>query len=112
MTTEEISFRISESVALQTEFFQSYTPPVGSTIEILEIIAEASYNSNSEVRVVWDYEGEQEFLWTMRGSSKFYKKIIIDASKTDGTKKLALVADNGELSSLTISAFMSINVVT
>lgn len=113
MAIEEVNFRISDSVLSAREFFQSYIPPEGSTIEIVKIIGEGAYTLNSEVRAVWDYEGQSpEILWTIRGSSEFNNKIIIDSSKTDGIKKLALVLDNGESDRLNMSGYMTVLVKT
>lgn len=113
MATEEINFRISDSVLSVREFFQTYIPPEGSAVEIVQIIGEGAYTLNSEVRVVWDYEGQSpEILWTIRGSGRFNDKITIDSSKTNGIRKLALVLDNGEQTQLNMSGYMTILVKT
>lgn len=113
MSTSELNFRISESVAAMTQEYQSYVPPAGSTVDIVEFLAEAAYERDIEAAIIWDYEGPNEqFLWTIKGSGKFGNKITIPSTDTDGIKKLALVLDNGTLLSLTMSAAMTILVTT
>ena len=111
MTTQLIKFRISEVVSSETQEYQHYTPPAGSSFEILDFVAEANYTQNSEVRVVWDYEGQnEEYLWTIKGSGRMDARIFIDAEEVDGVKKLALICDNGELNQNTMSAYMAVEV--
>ena len=109
MSIQDITFRLSGNILSLTENFQEYTPPANSTVKIVSVVGEGAYTVNSEIRVVWDYGGgNPEILWSMRGSSKFNNTIEIDSSKTDGVKKLALVVDNGELDSLSMSGYMAI----
>jgi len=105
----EMSFRISEKIDPVTVVFQEYVPPNGSTITLQEFFAEGAYTANSEARVVWDFEGDQEeLLWTIKGSGTFRNRVKIE--NADGVKKIALVCDNGEQQPMTISAFMTITV--
>lgn len=108
MATSEVPIRLSEAVPSATQVYKEYVPPAGSTIYLMDILAEAAFTINSEIRIVWDFGGVEEILWTMRGSSQFNYRITIDSSKTDGIKKVALVADNGENITLNMSAYLTI----
>ncbi len=109
MAIQEIAIRLSESVPLATQIYKQYTPPAGSIVYLMDLQAEAAFTVNSEIRIIWDFGGQdEEILWSMRGSSKFEPKLTIDSSKTDGNKKIALVADNGETLALNMSAYVTI----
>ena len=109
MSVSEIEFRVSKLVASLMQESQSYVPPEGSSVVISEFSAEAAYDRDIEVAIIWDFEGEDEdFLWTVKGSGSLKQRIEIPAEEVDGVKKLALILDNGTISELTMSASMTI----
>jgi hypothetical protein len=112
MSISELEFKISETVGSLTQEYLEYTPPSGATVTIVDFIAEAAYEKDINISIVWDLEGIEQNLWSIKGSGRFNNKITIPNTDTDGIKKLALVLDNGTFGSLIMSGWMVILVDT
>ena len=102
MTVESQELMISEELNLGQEIAETVIPGNGKKIYIEEFYGSAAFTSNSVVRIVWDYGGNDEILWSIKGEGQMPFKI----NRTgDGSKKFALVCENGELGKLFMSAY-------
>ena len=99
-----VELRLSMEVAAETMECDVYTPPSGKKFEVLIFQAEAAFNVNAAVALVWihDHTTEaQDTLWSTKGSGHMGKPVT--RTNADGVRKLSLCLDNG----LTGPAFLS-----
>ena len=105
--------RVSIEVASGTDECDEYTPPAGSTVGIKAFVGSAAYTQNSACILIWDFGGAgEEILWSIKGSETMQNNAcrVIEAGETDGIKKIAICASNGEAGPLVMSAYARLSV--
>ncbi len=85
------------------------TPANGKKIIVTKFIGNDTSSAKASCKLVWDYDGTPESLWIINEGSPFEGEIetLEDDSEIvgDGTKKLAIVLDNGCSDAYNMSAF-------
>jgi len=105
-----IELKVSQEVAAAKIEADEYVPAAGSIVHINKFIANGAYTPNAVIRLVWDYEGSEEVIWTIKGESLMpFEHKITDG---DGIKRLALVVDNSHTGALYLSGYVQLAVVT
>ena len=95
---------LSKSVAATTEDSTDFTPATGDFF-ITTFHGEAAYDTNCAVKLIWDFGGTEEILWSTKGSAI----LDIEITRTgDGVKKLALTLDNGLAGAIIMSGMAKI----
>lgn len=91
---------ISKRSAAAESTASAYVPPNGAILIIESFNGESGFSTDTVVRLEWN----GVIIWTTKGSGKMpFEKVIDDC---DGTKKLALIVDNGINSSIYLSAYV------
>jgi len=117
MGAQYITLYRSKEVAGSTEEANTYTPPTGAKITVVEFEGDAAFTSNSVVSILWDYNtANEEPVWTIKGSRITKQKFTTDGAGNaltgDGTKKIAICLSNGEAGSLYMSGYAKLLVET
>jgi len=94
MAIQKFRLIVSGEVGAEQRVADTYTPANGEEIYICCFNGQACFTPNSAVYVAWDYGGENEvILFSTKGSAEIHLESEIIG---DGTKKIAVVCDNGE----------------
>ena len=101
----------SKDVTNGTESSDDYVPPDGKKFYILEMHGSAAFSKNSVVKLIWDYGGADNVIWSLKGDGhtpdSFRGELIATGN---GVKKLSLVLDNGETTNVVMSGLAWIKV--
>lgn len=98
------SISLSKSVAATTEDVSTFIPATGD-FWVTGFCGEASFDTNCAVKIIWDYGGTEEILWSTKGSTN----VPLNIKRTgDNAKKIALTLDNGLAGSVIMSGMCTI----
>ena len=108
MPRKNVIIEISKEVNGFTEDYAAHTPANGKNFIVMAFEGSGVAASlNAVVKLVWDFGGAGEtVLWTIKGND--FMKHHIDDTLGDGTKKLAVVLDNGEAGPVFMSGYCRI----
>lgn len=110
-TITTIELRISEEIAGGQDVSDTYIPPNGAKVFMVDFHADAAFTTNAAVKVLWDYGGAGEsIVWSNKGSGRFANPIEITGA--DGVKKVAVSCSNGETGDLILSGYLKLKVKT
>ena len=102
----------SQKVSSGTKVADTYVVPDGIKATCISFEGSAALSSLSVIRLVWDYGGGGETdLWIIQNDEPMPNDYISETTVTgDGSKKLAVVADNGAGADYYMSGFAIIEV--
>jgi len=97
--------KLSKEVAATTEEYVEFTPAAGKNILIFNFSGSGSYSVNSVIKLIWDFGGSEQLIWTIKGERPMPFKHLIPGASVDGIKKLALSLENTALGPVYLSGF-------
>ena len=100
---------LSQEVPVLSRVTSEYTPANGARVVINKFYADAAFDKNAVVQLVWDEGGAaEEYIWSIKGSSSmpYIKKI----ENCNGVRKLKLILDNGLSGALFMSGYVHLEV--
>jgi len=102
-----VELKISEEISANQSVADTYVVPNGKLFSIEKSLA-SGVDGTSSIAVVWDYGGVgEEVIWYMNADGE----IPFRYSNTgDGTKKIAIEAQNGPDSTRTLSGYLYLRV--
>ncbi len=113
MAITNSQLKVSEEVTSGNTVADEITPANGAEVWVLSGQIAAAYSSNSVCKVVWKYNHvteTEEILWSSKGDALLSDPIEI--TNADGTRKLAVVAENGDAGALVLFISCDIRVKT
>ena len=91
MAITKTTISLSKEVAATTEDVETFIPATGD-FYITKFCGEAAFDTNCAIKIIWDYGGTEEILWSTKGVTV----VDLDIERTgDGVKKIAIALDNG-----------------
>ena len=121
MATTYVELKVSAKIASETEIADTYTPPNGSTVTLIDYKAQPESSINSSVSLVFPWatptpDTDEAIIWSGPNSIGFNKmdEVVEDSEGggPDGTKKVALVAANDTTGELIITGKVRLRVDT
>lgn len=110
-TISYVELKVSQGIGSFGEVADTYVIPANVDRAIIrEFSGNSSYTQNAEVQVIWDYDVDDEILWSTRGSHTI--QMNQEITDFDGSKELALVCSNGELGTIQMSGRLTLELVT
>lgn len=110
-TLTTVELRVSEDIAAGQDVSDTYTPPDGATVWIIDFHGDAAFTTNAVVKALWEYgTGSESILWSCKGADRFTNPIKITGA--DGIKKIAISCSNGETGNLILSGYLKLKVKT
>ena len=96
---------ISKEVAGNTEDCVTAIPTAGKDVFIFSFFGSAAFSQNAVVKLVWDFGGTEELIWTVKGEMPMPFKYTIPSASVDGVKKLAVCLENTGTGSVYLSGY-------
>lgn len=106
MSKTIVKLRVAEEITNGEYVAATYTPANGKEIHIHEFRGDAAFTKNSVVKLVWKYNHateSEEIIWSTKGSQSVTD--LTEITDADGTRKIAVVCDNGESGPIVMSGF-------
>jgi len=100
------TLKISKEVNANTEDAETVVPASGKTLVITRFVGAGAFSQNAVIKLIWDYSGTQDVIWTIKGTSRMPFQHTIPAADTDGIKKLAVALDNSHSGKLFMSGYV------
>jgi hypothetical protein len=91
---------LAKEVSSSTTEANTVVPASGKEVTVTKFSGHAAYSVNSCVKAVWDYDGTEEIIWSTKGDDT---EEIHHTLTGNGSKKLAIVLENGEDGALVMS---------